>query len=438
MRRFFYVISFLSFSMYEIPVALFYSALFLLIIYRNNFFRIQGISNGWFSVAFAVKIIFGIGNLLVWYYLIGHGDSLNYFSDSKLIYNTLPENPWHYLQLTFGYRSNNTYPDELRYVSDFMIYSWNNVEYTMVRINAILNVFTFGSAFGNVIILCFLCFCGAVALLRSLVKRYAERSKLLFLLIFFLPSLTFWGSGLLKEGMAVLLMSLLFIQLNFLDSEVRTGAKRRRVIYIIVILLAVYLIRDFLLALIIPNLIIWRIATERPGNKVLKYAIMSAGLILLIGVADLLTGTINIARSFSHVQAYFNINVSEPDYSFYALDGTIHNFIRALPWAVNNILIRPNILNSTGIFRLYTSIELILCWGFIAWCCLRKRKNALSPAILFLIFFSVELLIIYGLLVTDADTLSRYRTLPLFFMLVAGVCSLQQSAPEQVNDHERT
>lgn len=438
MRRFFYVISFLSFSMYEIPVALFYSALFLLIIYRNNFFRIPGISNGWFSIAFAVKIIFGIGNLLVWYYLIGHGDSLNYFSDSKLIYNTLPEDPWYYLQLTFGYRSNNTYPDELRYVSDFMIYSWNNIEYTMVRINAILNVFTFGSAFGNVIILCFLCFCGAVALLRSLVKKYAERNKLLFLLIFFLPSLTFWGSGLLKEGMAVLLMSLLFIQLNFLDSEVYRSVKRRRVIYIIFILLTIYLVRDFLLLLIIPNLIIWRIAIHRRENRFFKYGVITAGFILLIFLADLLTGTINIPASFSHIQAYFNINVSEPDYSFYALDGTLSNFLQAVPRAINNILFRPNVFNSTGIFRLYTSIELIFCWGFLAWCCTRRRKNGLTPALLFLIFFSVELLIIYGLLVTDADTLSRYRTLPLLFLLMAGVCSLHQSAPEQINDPKGT
>ncbi|MFN0275758.1 MAG: hypothetical protein ACKVPJ_08445 [Chitinophagales bacterium] len=403
--------------MLEIPVAILYLCLFLFIIFRKKSFAVDGISNKWFCAAFFYKILFGIGNYLIWLYVIGHGDSLNYFSDSKLIYETLPDNPSHFLQLTFGYKSNSNYPEEVRYVSDFLFYSWNTPEYTMVRINAILNIFTFGSVFGNIILLSFLYFFVHVLLLKTIAKLYPEKTKILFLLFFFLPSLTFWCSGLLKEGPSLLLISLLFIQLS--RSESHESISLKNALSVLLLLVFMTITRDFLLLITLPNMLIFYVSKSR--KKYAKYIFVSAtaAFLALLIFIDMLSQGINIPESLQKIQSYFNIGVTETEYYFPLLPATYFGLLGDIPTVIINILFRPNLFHSTDMFRIYQSIELLFTWGFIFLCLLKINKSLrLTPALLFLLFVSLELLFIYGLVVTDADTLSRYRSIPVFFLLL--------------------
>jgi hypothetical protein len=416
--------------MLEIPVAIFYLCLFLFIIYRKKNFSAPGINNSWFCAAFIYKILFGIGNYLIWLYVIGHGDSLNYFSDSELIYNTLPERPLDYLQLTFGYR-NAVYPEHLHSVSNFLFYSWNTPEYTMVRINAILNIFTFGSVLGNIIILCFLYFYVHVLLLKATIHFYADKTKLLFCIFFFLPSLTFWCSGLLKEGPSLLLCSLVFLQLYRQDSASVISFKSIFFIFLLLFFLA--LTRDFLLLLILPNILIFYVAASR--RKYAKYIFITAtaAFLALLIFTDLLSDGINVPASLQTIQSYFNIGVTEPDYRFPLLPSTYPALLGLIPSVLNTILFRPNILHSTDLFRIYQSLELIFTWVFIFYCLINANKTLrLAPAFLFVFFVSIEMLFIYGFVVTDADTLSRYRSIPVFFLLVlAGILYKKKTNTQQ-------
>jgi len=71
-------------------------------------------------------------------------------------------------------------------------------------------------------------------------------------------------------------------------------------------------------------------------------------------------------------------------------------------------------------------VELILLLGFFVFCLVRRKKPiTLSVAGVFFFFLSIELLVVYGLMVTDADSLSRYRTIPLFFLLILAVARVK-------------
>ncbi|MBC8048063.1 MAG: hypothetical protein H7Y00_14795 [Fimbriimonadaceae bacterium] len=415
--------------MYEIPVAIFYACLFLFIIYRNRFFHIDGISNKWFTFGFFIKIIFGLGNFLVWLYIIGHGDSLNYFAQSKLIYNTLPGNPHQYLQFVFTFKNPNNpqdFPDALRYVSDFGFYSWYSIEYTMVRILAILNVFTFGSAFGNIIILCFVYFLGLVLLFKAVVRLYPENKTPLFILFFFFPSIVFWCSGLLKEGAALFLICLLLTQMLKFE-KVKGKQAVVRYLYIIIILIFTYFIRDYLLLLLIPNLIIWLVTKEWKHFSKRIFTGITAIMLCIIIVTDLSFDSVNIPRQLQNIQNYFGIGVTEPDYYFRPGGANYGDLLSAIPDAINNILFRPNLIHSSSFFRMYQSFELIFTWAFILFCMIRiNRSVKLSPAFFLLLFFSLGLLLLYGLVVMDADTLSRYRTIPVFFLLLIGIITTKK------------
>ena len=120
----------------------------------------------------------------------------------------------------------------------------------------------------------------------------------------------------------------------------------------------------------------------------------------------------------------------DPDYQFKALNGQVWDMITKIPYALNNILFRPNIFNSNDVFRIYQSIELIFIWIFLIYA-IQKRKHPfkLSPTLLFILYFSIELLIAYGMITFDADTLSRYRSIPLFLVILVAIIALDGQKP---------
>ncbi len=153
----------------DVIISAAYTIFFLILIWKLKDFQLPGINKKFIALAFFIRVIAGVTNYLIWQHIIGHGDSLKYFSDSKIIYSKLFNKPLHFVELTFGY-SPNGFPEHLHYISDQLNYSWKNIEYTMVRLNTLLNIFSFGNAWGNIVILTFISFMAATALYKTVVK----------------------------------------------------------------------------------------------------------------------------------------------------------------------------------------------------------------------------------------------------------------------------
>lgn len=415
--------------MFEIPVTVFYTTLFLICIYRFKFFTIEGISKKFICLAFIFKVCLGIFNYCVWAFLIGHGDSLNYFSDAKFIYHTLPEQPLHYLQLTFGYRPTNYYPEHLKYVSDFMVYSWNNVEYTMVRINAILDVFTFASAFGNITLLNIVYFVALLALYKRLLTINSASKHILFVLFFFLPSVALWSGGLLKEGPVLAILCCILIQLIALEKLF----SYKRFLYLFLFICLLYFFRDFLLILLLPNLFVWWFCKLKPDFSKYYFALCTIFFVCIIAWIDASSASINISETLHTAQTYLSIGAHEEEYQFHEISKPFFLLFTEIPYIVKNIFLVPNFFKSSGLFRIYQAVELLILSGFCLYLIFRKSfKKSLQPAFIFMVYVSAELLCMYALLALDADTLSRYKTIPMFFLIMALIMKTERN-PETIS-----
>lgn len=401
----------------------FWILLFIFLIYKWKYFNITGITKQVLIAAFLFRIILGCSNFYIWQNVIGHGDSLRYFNDSKLVYATLTENPVDYLRLVFGYYKNGLPEDLQQYVSSGSIAA-SVPEYHMVRINALLNIFSFGGPYGNIILLSFIYFIGLIALMKTLVKLnlITTFSKIQQAIIFFLPSIVFWSSGLLKEGPTLLLICIIFIQCLHLEKLFSF----KRVLWLCLALFFLLLIRDYLLALIIPNLFIWYFAKRTPKTAYRVFIVCTASALSILLVTAWLQPQLNVVLWLKSEQNYFLIAPDDPDYQFKALNGQVWDMITKIPYAINNILFRPNILHSNNSFRIYQSLELILTWLFLIYA-IQKRKHPfkLSPTLLLILYFAIELLFAYGLITFDADTLSRYRSIPLFLVIIVAIIALE-------------
>ena len=411
--------------MQEFLIPAVWATILLFFIYRFDFFKIQEINPAWPYAAFLFKLLLGFANYYIWLNIIGHGDSLRYFHDSQIVYQSLFDNPTYFFELITRSSLENIPAHLIPYQKELFI-EWHVNEYHMVRLLAILNVFTFGNVWANIVLIAFGSYAATMGLFKSF-KRFlvidADKKNRIFLFLFFLPSIVFWTGGLLKEAPVFMLLCVIIIQLFTIESSPnRNKTPAKPLLILVVCIYALFLIRDYLAILVSLNLLLLFFARTivKPGYLNKTFIINTITVIVLFFVVPIVFPQLNYFHYAQSEQTYFLNGEPDPDYKFSAIGGDGIAVIKQIPYALNNIFFRPNLMHSDSVFRLYQSVELIIVWLIIVFLAIKmlRQKHPFSATALFIIIVAIELLGIYGLMVTDADTLSRYRSIPLFFILL--------------------
>lgn len=411
--------------MQEFLIPAVWATILLFFIYRFDFFKIQEINPAWPYAAFLFKLLLGFANYYIWLNIIGHGDSLRYFHDSQIVYQSLFDNPTYFFELITRSSLENVPEHLIPYQKELFI-EWHVNEYHMVRLLAILNVFTFGNVWANIVLIAFGSYAATMGLFKSF-KRFlvidADKKNRIFLFLFFLPSIVFWTGGLLKEAPVFMLVCIIIIQLFTIESSPnRNTTPAKPLLILVVCIYALFLIRDYLAILVSLNLLLLFFARTivKPQYLNKTFIINSITVIVLFFAVPIVFPQLNYFHYAQSEQTYFLNGEPDPDYKFSAIGGDGIAVIKQIPYALNNIFFRPNLMHSDSVFRLYQSVELIIVWLIIVFLAIKmlRQKHPFSATALFMIIVAIELLGIYGLMVTDADTLSRYRSIPLFFILL--------------------
>ena len=411
--------------MQEFLIPAVWATILLFFIYRFDFFKIQEINPAWPYAAFLFKLLLGFANYYIWLNIIGHGDSLRYFHDSQIVYQSLFDNPTYFFELITRSSLENIPAHLIPYQKELFI-EWHVNEYHMVRLLAILNVFTFGNVWANIVLIAFGSYAATMGLFKSLNQFLvidADKKNRIFLFLFFLPSIVFWTGGLLKEAPVFMLLCVIIIQLFTIESSPnRNKTPAKPLLILVVCIYALFLIRDYLAILVSLNLLLLFFARTivKPQFLNKTFIINSITVIVLFFAVPIVFPQLNYFHYAQSEQTYFLNGEPDPDYKFSAIGGDGIAVIKQIPYALNNIFFRPNLMHSDSVFRLYQSVELIIVWLIIVFLAIKmlRQKHPFSATALFMIIVAIELLGIYGLMVTDADTLSRYRSIPLFFILL--------------------
>lgn len=193
--------------MTEASLTLIYTIFCIAVLYKHRFFHLPEISKHVVVAAFVLKILFGLA--LWWIYTFYYtdrskADIYKYYDDSRVLYDLLFEHPIHFLQILFGV---NNGADQFHYVYDQM-YNWYspfathlyNANQAIIKINAVMHIFSFGNFNVHTVLFCFLSFIGQIAIYKTFYPYLSDKKWGLFAAVFLLPTVLFWGSGVLKEG----------------------------------------------------------------------------------------------------------------------------------------------------------------------------------------------------------------------------------------------
>ncbi len=278
--------------MLEILLVTAYASLFIFLIAKMKFFACEGINRKAIQGMFILKILFGILLYLVYTFYYTNrstADIYKYFDDSKVMFDALFTKPQDYFQMLFGIRNDTPYFDVYYNQMNhwYREYDSNlyNDSHTIIRFNAVVRLFSMGVYNVHSVFMCFLSLLGLTAIYKTFIPVMKEKSLLLFGAVFLIPSVLFWGSGVLKEG-------LLFFGLGFLIyySPTLSLPKGERTSIVkstfwILFSVALLALTKFYVAIAIIPALAANFWIEKTGNRnvLLKY-IASYTLIFCVGL----------------------------------------------------------------------------------------------------------------------------------------------------------
>ncbi len=269
-----------------ILLAILYTAFFIFLIRKLSFFRVNGMPPNSMVFVFLLKILAGTALWFVYSRLYtdrSTADIFKYFDDGKAIYKLLFEDPSAYFKIILGIPD----PDLDRYL-DHTTRHWNmsyvqglyNETRTIIRFNALLDIFSFGNYHVHTVFICFLSLAGLNGIYRSFLPFLQEVKRILFACVFLLPSVLFWGSGVLKEGLILFSMGLLVYQFF---QFIKEGITIKRTVLLLVFSFLLALSKLYMLFILIPAFAahVWIVKTNFK-MPLLKYTSVFAGLFLIV------------------------------------------------------------------------------------------------------------------------------------------------------------
>jgi len=272
-----------------------------------------------------------------------------------------------------------------------------------------------GNIYTHVLFMCFLSLCGLTALFRLVVTQIREKQLPLFIVIFLWPSVLFWCSGVLKDGLIIsALYFLLYIGLN------RDKVNLRKVGYVLVIagLIALLLITKYYVVLaLIPAIIGMSIQGMRQSIKPVHAHALAIAICFIMMVGSSVIGFspngIDIIQAKREEALKAAILGDAKHYLFVDnMENTALGFIQKIPEACLNGLFRP-FLWETGNspFIALTALEnLVLMLLIIGVIVFPDKKQFNNSKVWILISFVLCLALIIGFTTPISGGIVRYKT----------------------------
>ena len=394
-----------------------YLVLFAWLVTKIRFFTSSGLSHPQIIIIFLLKVMAGIfyGWIGLYYgNLAQMVDTWGFHYHSIAEYRLLQTDPQEYFTNLF----HNPYEDGLKNFFDSTDSYWNDLKGNVfIKVLSILNIFSFGHYYVNVIFFSFITMFGAMAIFRVMDDVLPGRKIIIMLATFFIPSFIYWTSGIHKDGLIFTGISFIIYSIYFSLKEKRISFIRGSMIFLGLLLLLV--LRNFLLIIILPAILAWLLSIKWP-----KYTIAVFATVYVISITVFFTARY-IQPRFDFPQA---VVTKQQDFlklgggsavPIKELEPNAISFLINIPQAINLSTIRPFPKDVKHILSLAAAVEIdILLLMFLLFLFFRKDGLRSRQLIYFCVFFSFTLLLTIGFTVNNLGAIVRYRSIIIPFLIV--------------------
>ncbi len=399
-----------------------------MLIYKIKFFHIEGFPVKAIVTVFLLKILAGVAMYFIYTYYYtdrSTADIFKYFDDSKVMYDALWNKPSDFFKMIFSIQNDTPYFDYYYHQMNHWtrVYESNiyNDSHTIIRINAVMRIFSFGYFNVHTVFMCFLSLTGLTALYRFFAPYMKGKKRLLFLAVFLIPSVVFWGSGVLKEAILLFAMGIMLYSVSKLLNKKHVF---HNFLWLLISLVLLMYTKYYIFIIIIPITIgyVWcRLTSEK--YLYLKYT----AVLLLFIVAGL-----NIHYIFPGFDMLKILAMKQNDFVGLAkamnsgslisdnlLQPTLSDVIVHIPVALYNSLVRPFIFEADSLVVLFAALEnILILFLFIVCLVFASKKIRYKSEFLFCFLFFAALYILTGLTTPVFGAMVRYKVPAMPFMLI--------------------
>ncbi|WP_421763191.1 hypothetical protein [Ekhidna sp.] len=401
----------------------FYLIFFTLMGYMIRPYVTNKTTRKFFIPALWVRFIGAIALGLIYQFYYGGGDTFGYFEHgSRWIWEAFNEDVVLGVKLLLDSGGNRSFDETYSFSSKIWYYR-DTHSYVVVRIVAFFDLFTFHTYSASALFFAVFSFSGLWAMYSALNDRYSG-VKYLHVAILFIPSVVFWGSGILKDTITLgalgwitwSLLNLIFLKKRWLLS------------LIVMVLMAILILRikSYILLCYAPVIfvLIYLKYVKQVRNMVLK-VLLTPVLFAVIG------GMGFLAVNFASTDEYNIDNIAKKaavtaydirygwgarsggdgGYDIGLPDGTWQSMVKLMPAAINVSLFRPYIWEVRNPLMLLSAIESTIIL-FLAIRVFRKRKwkqKLKDPFLVFCLGFTLLFAFAVGVSTFNFGTLMRYK-----------------------------
>ena len=401
----------------------------------------------WYTKGLMAKMVGAIGVCLIYQLYYEGGDTINYYETTAAISNLLYKDPVVFFDILMGnindenysgFDSNTGYPTY-----------WRDEKAVFVsRLLIPLYFLSFHNYVIMALLLAWVCYTGVWRLFLLFNEVFPQLEKQLAIAILFIPSVVFWGSGLLKD--TITLAAVGWYTYEFYHFFIRKKYKFWGALFLLTSIILIISIKPYILFALLPGSIIW-LANDRLNkfkSKVLKYIFAPFFIILGLGLSFFALSQMGdslglyaidkvldkaVVSNMDQKQAYYgghSFDIGDFDASIGSMLGKAHLAIvatlyRPYLWDARNPVMLVSAIENTYIAAL--TIFLLIRLKFFGF----FRLIGKNPLLLFSVLFSLFFAFSVGIATSNFGTLVRLK-IPCIPFFVASLFVLKYFYDERV------
>jgi len=414
----------------------------------------NGMDSQYFISGLTAKLIGVTAFCLVYGFYYGGGDTVDYFQGTSALTKLMTEDFASFYSIVF---ENELNPNWYAFNSETGYPAWHiwrdPSSFSVSRYSVLFSVLGFNSFFVTSLLTAAFTYMGMWKLYRLFTINYPEAKKALAICILFMPSLLFWGSGIMKDS--YVLGAACWFSYNFYNVFIVRKKILINALLLIINISIIMTLKPYIILSILPGVLLWlnNAYLKQVSSGFIKMLIIPIlGVIILGGGFFLFSNMASLMGDYGNIdQAVEKAKIIQQDllreeqyggnnYNLGEIDGTAGGMTTIAPLAIFTALYRPMFFEIGSPLMVISALEntILLLLTLILFFKTNPRKVIRiilsEPLILYSIFFSLLLAFGVGMASTNFGALSRYKIplMPYYFSALYLIYYLNTKEAEKI------
>ena len=388
--------------------------------------------------------------ILVYLFYYGGGDTVSYFLGARAVGNLIFEDFEKGVAVLFNtlspYNHFSSFSSSTGWPTTYM---WRDPStFSVSRYSVLFYLIGAKSFIITSFMVCCYSYIGIWKFYRLLNILYPGNHKGLAYIVIFLPSIAFWGSGIMKDSYTV--SSACWLSYNFYRVFIARKKVITNTIFLLINLFIIINIKPYVVLSLLPGIILW---INNAYLKKIKNLFLKILILPLLSIVILAIGFYIFQNLSSLMGVYGNVDSAleqaqvirtdllrtdqygSNNYDIGKFDGTLVSLVSVAPNAILTALFRPFFWEIGSPTMVFSAIENSILIVFTLFTLLRVspfsvlRTLVKEPFLLYCLIFSIFFAFGVGIAGTNFGAMVRYKTplLPFFFGMIYILSILKNS-----------